>query len=368
MASETGENNGEMATPLVVGHKLPPSAVDKKFVDVKRDHVVYWDALPQELQDLNAPKWKRASFLKKSFTTPPTGHQTTRQKSPLKFPFCLLTFGPAATCVRERLIVVNWWLNLSKDEQEAVWESVRRLFFHPTVSADLLNPVNPNDPKAVGSADKMPLRKKRLQESQSYDRVHGEKKKRKHRGDYPKTNPQLRDYAVHEPEANIQKNILTSMERTRIVPENEANVSARWEPMYSTTSTAFSPSRGKSDNAVRAYPINRHYVRNRTAAALCLESIARAMKENSANFSLESISGEDIMVCLEQSNEHSFHYEQDKENWDGIQYAAKKKAGNVRGMPSVVQQHANTGEGETTQATNSNTVVGQNVDDYDWDF
>jgi hypothetical protein len=75
-----------------------------------------------------------------------------------KFPFCLLAFGPAGTSLRERLIVVNWYLNLSDDERKAVWDNVKVRFITPTKSPKLFNEYDPANPKAIGIGDTVALR------------------------------------------------------------------------------------------------------------------------------------------------------------------------------------------------------------------
>ena len=153
------ENSEEQAKRLVIDERLPPSGIDRKFVKVERDHTVFHSSVPPALGDLKAPEWKKAAVLKSTFTKPATGKQRKRQQSPLRFPFCLLVFGPAATSLQERLIVINWWLNLTKEEQDAVWKKLNKYFCAPNVSAELLNQYDPKKPKAIGMADTLELRK-----------------------------------------------------------------------------------------------------------------------------------------------------------------------------------------------------------------
>jgi hypothetical protein len=69
------------------------------------------------------------------------------------FPYCLLAFGPAQTCLRERMIVVTWWLNLDRDEQAAKLADVAKLFEEPRKSAKLRNNYDLSKPKAIGVFD-----------------------------------------------------------------------------------------------------------------------------------------------------------------------------------------------------------------------
>jgi hypothetical protein len=125
MTNSLSENDEEQATMLVFGQPLPPSLLDKKFVEVKRHHKVIWaEALPV-LQDLNAPEWMSTPFLKNTFRLTCTGRQRKGSEVSQKFPYCLFAFGSAGTLLCKWLIVVNWYLNLSDDERKAVWDNVK---------------------------------------------------------------------------------------------------------------------------------------------------------------------------------------------------------------------------------------------------
>ena len=106
MASGLGRNGEVQAERLVVHGTLPASGIDSKFVRVERNQKVFCADVPPLLRNRDAPDWNNARYLKQTFTTPPTGRQRKRQESPLAFPYCLLTFGPTASSLRERLIVV----------------------------------------------------------------------------------------------------------------------------------------------------------------------------------------------------------------------------------------------------------------------
>jgi hypothetical protein len=75
MATSLGENNREQANLIVVGQILPPSGIDAKYIKVGQNYKMFYNILPQVLQDLNDPKWKNVSFLKKQFTKPLKGTQ-----------------------------------------------------------------------------------------------------------------------------------------------------------------------------------------------------------------------------------------------------------------------------------------------------
>lgn len=67
--------------------------------------------------------------------------------------------------------------------------------------------------------------------------------------------------------------------------------------------------------------------RDRDGHVRNLEPLARALCENSSDISLDMITGEDIMNCLEKSDGHTFHYcDGNKENgWPGIKHLLKRK-------------------------------------------
>jgi hypothetical protein len=69
----------------------------------------------------------------------------------------LLAFGPVGTLLCKWLIVVNWYLNLSDDEQKAVWDNVKVRFITPMKSPKLFNEYDPENPKAIGIRDTVAL-------------------------------------------------------------------------------------------------------------------------------------------------------------------------------------------------------------------
>ena len=133
------DENGEgKAAALVKGQRLPPSALDSKYAQVQRNHVVYWDCAPGLFSDIHSPEWKNGKKVKEVFTKPPVPPQVKAQVSKLQFPYCLLVFGPAATSMRERLIIINWWLNMTHEEQKNAWANIKKHFLAPTNSTYLM--------------------------------------------------------------------------------------------------------------------------------------------------------------------------------------------------------------------------------------
>jgi hypothetical protein len=191
MMSSLNEMSVEQVNPLVVGQLLPPSGIDAKYIKVGRNFKVFCATVPQVLEDLNAAEWKKASFLKEHFKKPPTGTQTTHKKTTIAFPYCLLTFGPAATSKYERLIVLNCWLNFSPDEQWAQWKICKLHFLTPTRSSELVLKYNPSNPKAIGSADSLELREQRAEQTRAKRILDGGEHHHKNVNDALKTNSQL---------------------------------------------------------------------------------------------------------------------------------------------------------------------------------
>ena len=98
-----------------------------------------------------------------SFQASKARHTKSRPQSSRRiFPYCCLrAFGPAQTCLVERMIVANWWLNLYRGEQATkTTEFAAKLFQEPPVSATLRNNYDPSkNPKAIGVLDVPDLRK-----------------------------------------------------------------------------------------------------------------------------------------------------------------------------------------------------------------
>jgi hypothetical protein len=67
MTNSLSENDEEQATMLVFGQPLPPSSLDKKFVEVKRHHKVIWAEAPPVLQDFECSGVDEHSFSQEHF-------------------------------------------------------------------------------------------------------------------------------------------------------------------------------------------------------------------------------------------------------------------------------------------------------------
>jgi hypothetical protein len=135
------------------------------------------------------------------------GKERQTKRRPAVSAHVSVAFGPAQTCLRERMIVVNWWLNLDRDEQAAKLADVAKLFKEPRVSAQLWNNYDPSKPKAIGVFDDCDLRMERAEDMiHSNHILHGGKEWRQF-AHAPVTNAQLRDKAIRLPEAEAQQNL-----------------------------------------------------------------------------------------------------------------------------------------------------------------
>jgi hypothetical protein len=136
-----------------------------------------------------------------------------------------------------------------------VWDNVKVHFITPTKSPKLFNEYDPANPKAIGIGDTVALREERAKQTRSYKVLAGGPRVRKSVNHSPQTNAQLRDAHVKEPEARAQQYLARTIKRSRVTEGNKENVKAHYEPVLTTTSTAFSPvSRGKPSQDVRRVP------------------------------------------------------------------------------------------------------------------
>ena len=78
--------------------------------------------VPAQLRDLKAPEWKQPAALRDKYFPykEADGTQKTkraRKNDILKFPICILL---TAKCLGDRVTLVNWWLSLSKEDQQDI--------------------------------------------------------------------------------------------------------------------------------------------------------------------------------------------------------------------------------------------------------
>ena len=72
---------------------------------------------------------------------------------------------------------------------------------------------------------------------------------------------------------------------------------------------------------------------------------------------LETLTGEQIVESLENSESHAFYNSNDKENWSGIPFLEKLKSKNTRGLLPATRGSNESGEDATSQDDEDNSQV-----------
>ena len=116
---------------------LPPLSTSTKnqlngyyLPDFRNSKVFYRvNDLPPDLNDLDAPGWKDAPRLKKLLKMNNIGKKKSTYYS---FPLCLIR---TAVTLEDRMTMINYWLNLSKEKQQSHRKRFAMHFLHPTISA-----------------------------------------------------------------------------------------------------------------------------------------------------------------------------------------------------------------------------------------
>ena len=132
----------EMQPPLTRGDDLPLMDIPVRFGTVRHGMTVYMtrhDLKPNLRMNLNDPEWTKTSTLKKNlrFIPPSSGKQRTNQEMPLGLPFAFLVYGRGNWDLGKRERRINYWMNLTKTEQQQHWQYVKSVFAAPNVSANL---------------------------------------------------------------------------------------------------------------------------------------------------------------------------------------------------------------------------------------
>jgi hypothetical protein len=111
-----------------------------------------------------------------------------------------------------------------------------------------------------------------------------------------------------------------------------------------------------------------HFGRDHDGHVQNLELLAWALHKNLPSILLDTLTGEDIMSCLEQSKGHTFHYCVDnRENeWLGIKHLHKQKTqSNIICMRMIKQISSGDDTSQGTQPTISSLDT-WGVDDGDY--
>ena len=86
------------------------------------------------MKNINAPEWKDAGRIKKIFRK--RGPNNNRGKIVERiFPYYLFCYGNAGRSIHQLIIVVDWYLNLTAEENKETWEKVRKNLQRPRVCA-----------------------------------------------------------------------------------------------------------------------------------------------------------------------------------------------------------------------------------------
>jgi hypothetical protein len=118
MSRRLNEIHGMQAAPLIVGASLPPSSMNKKYVDVKRHHTAGNSCHSACLlarckcPRVEGGKDAQANVSLVACWTPDERIRSEYQVSVFS---CLLVFGAAATSLQAHLTVMNWYLNLTNN-------------------------------------------------------------------------------------------------------------------------------------------------------------------------------------------------------------------------------------------------------------
>lgn len=343
-------------TRLVVGKNLPPSGIDSKYLKVERTEMTtFWAEVttPAVLHDLDAQEWRNSRFLKKTFTKPPTGRARKPQQTSRVFPFCLLVFGPAKASLHERLIVVNYWLNLTKKKQDNKWKEISRLFARPNKSAELLWQYDERNPRAVGIFDGAELRQTRAESSHSNQVLNGSKERKK-RTQPPVTNAQLRDWVVKESEDQTQKQMLKMIKRSR--PNENVQLDGYFEPSLLTVSTVYTPQKGQNGRPrtdTRRDPKLSIFGRDTVGVERQFDAIVESLKKTHSGSRVEDLSGKTIVDSVVASG--AFVYvSEEASSWPGLERLASQKQQRIRSISLGSESEAADGyQGTVTDITGS---------------
>ena len=309
---------------LVKGQKLPPSSLDRRFIKIERDMIVHVtdDDVPLFLKALLPSDWKKDSNLRSDFLLYlKPGEKATKKKrqSPIVFPYALLDLAIQTKSLHEVLIVVNYWLNLTKDEQKAKWVAIRTMFVEPRRSSKLLHVYDPEKPQAVGIFDEQRFREQRVLQSASHAIINASKARR-FVSDKVTTNPQLRDWLVQRGEERMQQALATTSERSEF-----EHATAFFEPIIMTTSTVYTPTKngGRPSNEVRDEAKVVGYARNKMGVMRHLDALLAMLKSDIPSLSTcDDLTTEKAFDAMNKVVE--FHYVQDGK-LPGVEASKKRK-------------------------------------------
>ena len=285
-------------------------------------HVIE-DDVPPFMKALHRADWQKNQNLRSDFIIyKKIGNRSTKKQrqSPLIFPYALIDLAIETKSLREVLIIINYWLNLTKEEQKEKWNALRMLFVEPRRSSKRLHRYNPEKPQAVGIFDEQRFRKQRVLESASNATINGPKS-RKLVKDPVVSNAQLRDWMVKRGEERLQCALRTTSERSSFNHER-----AFFEPIVLTASTVYTPVKdnGRPSNAIRDSAKVAGYARNKTGVVRHLDALFDILKADPTFTNLEELTGEAAFNIIDKVVD--FHYVEDGK-LPGIEAINKRKRG-----------------------------------------
>ena len=320
---------------LVKGGRLPPSLVE--FVEVEEDHIVFYveEDLEEYMKDTKSNFWQSTLELKEKFKLPAgtLPRQRVDRQVTLAFPYCLLIMAPT---LPGRLIVINWWLNLSHDKQKEKWAFLKTKFERPRVSTVRNYEYNEVDPMYRGVADGQELRSGAAKKSRSWEIVFGGEKRTSAFAP-AKSSRQVRDKAVRVQQAVVERATRQLCERTSVDKKVAGSVKGFFHPVSSMFTNVPTPKRhenGKQsgrpkkndEHVLFASPQVTHFTRNEDSMAVMASQTAK---------NLTRVSGGTVqvdtplMLAAYKRNAKMFYSEDTETKWPSEIMAASRATSGI---------------------------------------
>ena len=332
--------------PLVPGEPLPASSTT--FVDVKEDtmKVFYGENdLDEFMKSIKDNFWQDSNDLRAKFKIPPGTLSTRQKKARLVdsvFPYCLVQ---SAQTLRERLIVINWWLNLSKDEQKAKKAFLKEKFERPGASTKWIYEYDSNNNRYTGIADSLDKRQRHADNSRSHEILHGGTRRTSAYAP-AKSDRQLRDNAVRTQQAVVERSTRELCNWTAVDTEHADNVRGYFHPMSMHLHNIFSPQvrgtskRGRPTKKVRdtiaSSPMVAQFTRNEASLEAYAANMANRLDRVTNGRS--NVTAADMLAAYKYKAKT--YYAEDKETkWpsDILQEAQANREGTV---PKIAEEEA----------------------------
>lgn len=327
---------------LEKGSSLPPSTLGREFVDVKRTMVVHYNEndLEEHMKDLGDGFWKDSSSLRAKFKIPVGTFLRQRIPRPVKlnFPYCLLA---STSTLRERLIVINWWINLSHVEQQAKRDFLKTKFEKPSVSAIRIYEYDRSNPNYIGVADSLALRGKAASNSRSYQIVSGGTK-RKSASAPARSNRQVRDMAVKSQQATTEREFKALAQRSAVDENFSSGVDGYYHPILLTMTNVKSPEkqarnyagRPKLSATLMETPKVTHFSRNEhSLGALATHLVKQLEQVSVGKFKVPKMT----MLAALKAGSNQYFSEDKETKWpsDILYESRKSPAGTVPGLTAA---------------------------------